>query len=108
LPDTNQPYAWIALIFSWKQQPLDPIYFVTAIAAFDRTQVMYTSIGDLVGEGSLKGPTGYNTTTAVPESNSAYSSSVSWTYYFPGISAGKPFGYMAVRHIPAGSKESDA
>jgi hypothetical protein len=105
LPSNEQPYAWIALRFSWKDVPLTPIYIITAIAAFDRTQTMYTSIGDLSGEGSLGGPTGYNTTTEVADKNYP---EIKWSYYFPGISAGSPYGYIAVRFIPAGTRESEA
>ena len=112
LPSNSQPYAWLAILFSWKNIPLDPIYCVTAISAFDRTQIMYTAIGNLVSEnsngGALGGPSGYNTTTQVSDSNPNYSSTVNWTYYFPGISAGTPYGYMAVRYIPAGTQESSA
>ena len=104
LPSNEQPYAWIALIFNWANQDLDPLYFITAIAAFDRTQIMYTSIGDLQGDQPLGGPTGYNVTTDVKDVNHQ---DVEWSYAFPGISAGKPYGYMAVRHVPAGTRESD-
>ena len=105
LPSNAQPYAWIALIFNWKGQDLDPLYFITAIAAFDRTQVMYTAIGNLSGEQPLGGPTGYNTETEVADSNYR---DIKWSYYFPGISAGTPYGYIAVRFVPAGTQESSA
>ena len=105
LPSNTQPYGWLAIIFSWQGIPLNPIYCVTAISAFDRTQVMYTAIGDLSGDGSLGGPVGYNTTTEVSDNNYP---NIKWSYYFPGISAGTPYGYIAIRFIPAGTQESSA
>ena len=103
IPTTAAPYTWKKTEYTWtvnnQSSVIRTVYEISATALYPETQVMYTAIA--AGQTSnLGGPSEYDTTLA--GINDASTQGVKWYFYFPGIDASKPEGYMAVRHREAG------
>lgn len=104
-PTIEAPYAWMKLQFYWTVEgvttPLSPILCTIATKGVE-TQTMYTSVRTLTGVEGLAGPSTFSTSDAgLPDTSVG---TVTWTYYFPGISEQNLYGLVATRIIePASS-----